>query len=146
MMDIRPIRNEEDYEWALAEIAPYFENEPDPGTQEADRFDVLAALIENYEAKHWAIEPANPVDTIRFVMNQQGYTQADLGRLLGSRSRASEILNRKRPLTMPMVYKLHREWGIPADALVAAYQVDLSNDEADEPAEVQADRPVGSSR
>ncbi len=117
-MDIRPLRNERDYNWALNEIAQYFERQPRRGTPEADRFDVLAALIESYEARHWRIAPPDPVDAIRFRMEQAGYKQADFGRLIGSKSRASEIMNRKRPLTMEQAYKLHREWQIPAEALL----------------------------
>lgn len=90
-MDVRPIRSEADYDRALAEIAPYFEREPEPGTQEADRFDVLATLIASYEREHWPIDPPDAVDAIRYRMEQAGYTQADLARLIGSRSRASEI-------------------------------------------------------
>lgn len=117
-MDIRPLRTEADYEWALAQIEQYFTHQPPLGTPEAGRFDVLAALIENYEAKHWPIEAADPVEAIRARMEQSGYTQADLAALLGSRSRASEILARRRSLTMEQAYRLHREWHIPAEALI----------------------------
>jgi HTH-type transcriptional regulator / antitoxin HigA len=117
-MEIRPIRTEADYEAALAEIARYFEHEPEPGTEEADRFDVLATLIGAYEREHWPINPPDAVDAIRYRMEQAGYTQADLARLIGSRPRASEILNRKRALTMEMAWKLHTEWNIPAEALI----------------------------
>lgn len=79
-LDIRPLRCEADYDWALAEIAPYFEKEPARGTAAADRFDVLAALIAEYEARHWPIEPPDPVAAIRARMEQAGYTQADLAR------------------------------------------------------------------
>lgn len=97
MNNIRPIRNETDYDWALAEIEPYFDNEPMPGTLEADRFDVLATLIEAYEATHWSIDPPDPVDAIRAALEGRGLRAADLGRVLGSTPRASEILNRRRP-------------------------------------------------
>lgn len=117
-MDIRPIRTEGDYDWALKEIELYFEKEPEPGTSEGDRFDVLAALIEAYEAKRWPIEPADPVEAIRARMQQAGLGQTDLANLLGSRSRASEIMRRKRALTMEQAYKLHREWHIPAEILL----------------------------
>ena len=117
-MDVRPLHGEADYDWALAEIARYFETQPEPGSPAAARFDVLAALIENYEARHWAIEPPDPVDAIRARMEQAGLTQADLARLLGSRSRASEILARRRGLTMEQAWKLHHEWHIPAEALI----------------------------
>lgn len=117
-MEIRPIRTESDYDWALKEIEQYFGNEPRRGTAAADRFDVLAALIEAYEAKTWPIDPPDAVEAIRFRMAQSGWGQADLARLVGSRSRASEIMRRKRPLTMEQAWKLHREWQIPAESLL----------------------------
>src|SRR5437879_943836 len=116
---IRPLRSEADSDAALNEIERYFENEPKPDTPEADRFDLLALIIEDYERKHWPIDPPDTIDAIRYRMETGGFTQADLGRVLGSRQRASDILRRKRPLTMPMAWKLHREWGIPAEALIA---------------------------
>ncbi len=118
MKNVRPIRNETDYDWALKEIARYFEREPEPSSPDGDRFDVLAALIEGYEAKRWPIDPPDAVEAIRFRMEQAGWSQADLARLLGSRSRASEIMARKRPLTMDQASKLHREWQIPAEVLL----------------------------
>ena len=120
-MDIRPLRNEADYDWALKEIEQYFERVPKRGTAEADRYDVLFALIEAYEAKHWPIAPPDPVDAIKYRMEQAGYRQSDLGRLIGSKSRASEIMNRKRVLTMEQAYRLHREWHIPAESLLQPY-------------------------
>lgn len=117
-MEIHPIRTEADYDGALAEVTHYFDHEPEPGTPEADRFDVLATLIEAYEREHWPIEPPDPVDAIRYRMQQAGYTQADLAELIGSRPRASEILRRKRGLTMKMAWKLHTRWQIPAESLI----------------------------
>jgi HTH-type transcriptional regulator/antitoxin HigA len=116
---IRPIRNEAEYDQALEEIEQYFENEPKPGAPEADRFDLLALVVEDCERKRWPIEPPETIDAIRYRMETSGYTQADLDRLLGSRQRASNVLNRKRALTMRMAWKLHREWNIPAEALIA---------------------------
>ena len=120
-MDIRPVVTELDYDWALAEVAAYFVREPDPGSPDAARFDVLSALIEHYEARHWPIEPPDAVDAIRYRMDEAGLGQADLARVLGSRSRASEVLHRKRALTMDQAYRLHREWNIPADVLIRPY-------------------------
>src|SRR6201984_3881015 len=105
---IRPIRSEADYDAALKEIEQYFENEPKPATPEADRFDLLALIIEDYERKRWPIDPPDTIDAIRYRMETGGYTQADLGRLLGSRQRASDILTRKRPLTMRMGWRVAR--------------------------------------
>jgi HTH-type transcriptional regulator/antitoxin HigA len=119
---IRPLRSESDYDAALDEIERYFDSEPKPGTPEGDRFDLLALVIEDYERKHWPIDPPDPVDAIRYRMETGEHTQADLGRLLGSRQRASDVLTRKRPLTMKMAWRLHREWGIPAEALIAPPQ------------------------
>lgn len=115
---IRPLRTEADYENAVDEIERHFDHEPERGTPEADRFDLLALVIEDYERKRWPIDPPDAVDAIRFGMEAGGHSQADLGRLLGSRQRASDILSGKRSLTMQMAWKLHREWGIPAEALL----------------------------
>jgi HTH-type transcriptional regulator / antitoxin HigA len=117
-MEIRPLRKESDYDWALKEIEQYFRHEPKRGSTGADRFDVLAALIESYEDKHWPVDPPDPIDAIRYRMQLSGFDQSDLGQLIGSRSRASEIMRRKRALTMKQAYKLHREWNIPAEALL----------------------------
>jgi len=116
---IRPIRTEAEYDEALEEIERCFEKEPKPGTAEADRFDLLALIVEDYERKRWPIEQPETIDAIRYRMETSGYTQADLGRLLGSRQRASDVLTRKRGLTMKMARKLLREWNIPAEALIA---------------------------
>ena len=126
-MDIHPIRTEADYDAALAEIEQYFDREPEPGLAEADRFDVLAAVIAAYERVHWPIEPLDPIEAILYCMEQRGYTQSELAALLRSRSRASEILNRRRTLTLDMIWKLHREWGIPAESLVRPYHTEGSN-------------------
>lgn len=123
MMDIRPIRTEADYEWALAEIARYFENEPEIGSPEGDRFDVLATLIEAYEDEHYPIAAPDPVDAIQSHMELFGLSQKKLAEVFGSSSRASEVLNRKRALTLDMVFKLNKEWRIPADILVQPYHL-----------------------
>jgi HTH-type transcriptional regulator/antitoxin HigA len=104
MNDIRPVNTEADYAWAIAEITRYFENEPEPGSPDGDRFDVLATLIEAYEDRHYPIANPDPVEVIRLHMEMTGRTQRDLSALLGSPSRASELLSRKRLLTMPMVH------------------------------------------
>ena len=115
---IRPLRNEVDYDRALDEIERYFDREPRKGSADADRFDLLALVVEDYERRRWPIDPPDPVDAIRYGMEKGGHSQTDLGRLLGSRQRASDILSRKRTLTMGMAWRLHREWGIPAEALL----------------------------
>jgi HTH-type transcriptional regulator / antitoxin HigA len=117
-MDIRPIKTEADYDWALAEIEKYFVKEPAVGSPAAARFDVLAALIEAYEARVWPIEAPDAIDAIRETMEVRHLGQADLAEVLGSRSRASELLRRKRTLTMEQAWKLHQVWHIPAEALL----------------------------
>jgi HTH-type transcriptional regulator/antitoxin HigA len=116
---IRPLRSEADYDKALAAIERFLDEEPAPGSVQADEFDLLALVIADYEKRHWPIASPDPIDAIRYRMETAGYSQADLGRLLGSRQRASEILNRTRRLTMGMAAKLHREWKIPAEALLS---------------------------
>lgn len=120
-MDVRPIKTEADLDWALEEVKRYFEVPPLADSPEADRFDVLTTLIEAYEDRYHPVPLLDPVETIRGYLEMSGRTQADLAALLGSRSRASEILNRKRALTMEMAQKLNREWGIPAETLVQPY-------------------------
>jgi HTH-type transcriptional regulator/antitoxin HigA len=117
-MDVRPIKSEADYDWALKEIEPYFEKAPKRGSADAARFDVLSTLIAAYEEKKWPIAPPGALDAIRFRMEQAGYHQSDLAVLIGSRSRASEILRGKRSLTMEQAWRLHREWQIPAETLL----------------------------
>lgn len=122
MTEIRPIHNEDDYQAALDEVRGLWDAEP--GTAEHDRLEVLGILIDDYEDRRWRIEALDPVEAIKLCMAEAGYEQADLSRLLGSASRASEILNRKRALTMDMAYKLHREWKIPAEALLKPTHID----------------------
>ena len=121
-MDIKPIRTEADYDAALAAIDALMDAEP--GTAEGDRLDVLVTLVEAYEEKHWPIDPPDPIDAIKGAMERRGLSRKDLEPLIGSRARVSEILNRRRPLTLPMVWRLHRELGIPAEALVRPYALE----------------------
>ena len=121
MRDIRPLRSETDYDAALAAIAVYFETEPTLGSPEADRFDLLALVIADYEAKHWAIEAPDAPDLLRAQMGQLGLKQSDLADVLGSKARASEVLNRRRHLTLEQAWKLHVAWHLPADALLRPY-------------------------
>jgi HTH-type transcriptional regulator/antitoxin HigA len=89
-----------------------------PGSAEGDLLDVLVTLVEAYEEKHWRIEPPDPIDAIKIRMEQRGLSRKDLEKVFGSRSRVSEILNRKRPLTLDMIRKLHRNLEIPAESLI----------------------------
>ena len=120
-MDIRPIRTHEDHKDALREIERLWG--ADIGTPEGDKLDVLVTLVEAYENAHWPIEAPDPVELIKTHMEVSGLTQADLGAVLKSPPRASEILNRKRALSMDMVYRLSREWHLPADQLVRPYHL-----------------------
>ena len=113
---IKPIKSEADYDAVLAEIARLMEAEP--GTAEGDRLDVLVTLVEAYEDKHWRIAPPDPIEAIRMRLQQGRLTRRDLEKILGSKSRVSEILNRRRPLTLTMIRQLHAALGIPAESLI----------------------------
>lgn len=113
---IRPIRNEDDYDAALAEVAALMDAAQ--GTPEGERLDVLVTLIEAYEARHWAIDAPDPIEAIRVRMEQKHLRQRDLVPMIGSRGRVSEVLNRKRPLTLPMIRRLSEGLDIGADVLV----------------------------
>jgi HTH-type transcriptional regulator / antitoxin HigA len=120
IMDIRPIRTKADYRAALKEVDRLWEAEP--GTPEGDRVDVLVTLIEAYEAKHHPIPAPDPIAAIEFMMEQKGLTRRDLEPAIGSRGRVSEVLTRKRPLTLPMVRALSALLDIPTDVLVQPYE------------------------
>jgi len=113
---VRPIHSEDDYEAALAEVDTLMGAEP--GTPEGERLDVLVTLIEAYEARHWAIEAPDPIEAIRVRMEQKNLRQRDLVPMIGSRGRVSEVLNRKRPLTLPMIRRLAEGLDIGADVLI----------------------------
>lgn len=121
MMDIRPVRTEADYEAALAEIDRLMEAQPD--TPEGERLDILVTLVEAYEARHHPIEAPDPITALLHFMEQRGLTRSELVPLLGSRSRVSEILNRRRRLTIDMAWRLHRELGIPAEVVIKPYRL-----------------------
>ena len=118
-MNIRPIHNDADYQAALKAVSPYFDNEPEPGTEDADHFEVLLTLIQAYESRHFPIGLPDPIEAIKFRMEQSGLAIKDLEPMIGKTNRVYEILNRKRPLTLPMIRRLHRGLGIPAEVLVA---------------------------
>lgn len=118
-MDIKPIRTEEDYQAAMQEVERLMEFES--GTPEADRLDVLATLIEAYEAKHFPIpEPDDPVGVLEYYMESRGLSRADLILFLGSKERVCEVLHRKRSLSLAMIRRLHVGLGIPAELLIGA--------------------------
>ncbi|MEP6791689.1 MAG: transcriptional regulator [Ramlibacter sp.] len=116
---MRPIHTEADYKAALKAASVYFDNEPESGTEDADRFEVLITLIQAWEGKHFAPGLPDPVDAIKFRMEQSALTVKDLEPMIGRSNRVYEILNRKRPLTLSMIRRLHHGLGIPAEVLVA---------------------------
>lgn len=121
-MEIRPIRNDEDHIAALQEIEKLWGAAV--GTEEGDKLDILATLVEKYEESRWpSVDSADPIDLLNYAIEELGHSQAELAELLGSRSRASELLNRKRPLTVEMIHKISEAWKIPADLLVKPSRV-----------------------
>lgn len=115
-MDIRPIRNETDYHSTLREIETLMTAEP--GTAKGDRLDVLVTLVEAWERQHYAIDPPDAVAAIEFAMEQRGLSVKDLEPMIGRPNRVYEVLNRKRPLTLAMIRRLHAMLGIPAESLI----------------------------
>ncbi len=111
------LRTEEDFEAALAEYEGYFDHEPETGTEAADRFELLGVLLAKYEEERFPIEPSDPVEALTQVMESKGKSQSDLAALVGA-PRASEILSRKRTLSLDHVRRIRAEWGVPADALI----------------------------
>ena len=124
-MDIHPIRTDEDHRAALAEIKACW-GAPE-GSEQGDKLDVLVALVESYEARRWPVdddERFDPVDVLRYAIDELGHSQAELAELLGSRPRASEILARRRALTVEMIHRISEAWKIPADLLVRPYKLE----------------------
>jgi HTH-type transcriptional regulator/antitoxin HigA len=121
MFDIRPIKTPADHEAALAEIERLWGARE--GTRDSARLEVIATLVGRFEDQHWPIEPPDPVEAIRFYIDQGRLTQSDLARILGSRARASEILSRRRHLTIEMIWNLHTAIGIPPESLVRPYSL-----------------------
>jgi len=124
-MQIRPIRTEQDYDDALARVAHLMGSAP--GSPEGDELEVLAILLDAYETKHFPMDAPDPITAIEFRMEQQGLSRKDLESLIGSRARVSEVLTRKRSLTLPMVRRLRSGLGIPADVLIDVARVRVSS-------------------
>lgn len=116
-MEIKPIKNERDYRKALKEIDSLMNARPN--TPEGDRLDVLGTLVEAWEEKHWPIDLPDPIEAILFAMEQRGLSRRDLEPFIGSRTRVAEVLNHRRPLTLPMIRRLHQGLGIPAEVLIS---------------------------
>ena len=124
-MEIRPIRTDKDHKAALAEIEACW-GAPE-GSEAGDRLDVFLALVEIYESKRWPTDLSkrfDPIDVLNYAIDELGHTQAELAELLKSRPRASEILSRRRPLTVNMIHKISEAWKIPADLLVRPYRIE----------------------
>ena len=115
-MEIKPIKNERDYRRVMQEINALMDAKAN--TAAGDRLDVLVTLAEAWEDKHYAIEAPDPIAAIRFAMEQRGLNRRDLEPYIGSRARVAEVLNHKRSLTLPMIRRLHRGLGIPAEVLI----------------------------
>jgi HTH-type transcriptional regulator / antitoxin HigA len=120
MKDLRPIRTESDYEKALAEVERLWGARA--GTPEGDRLDIIATLIDVYETEHYPMDPPDPIEAIKFRMEQQGLTRKDLEEILGSRTRVAEVLNRRRGLSINMIRRLHAQLGIAAEVLIRPTQ------------------------
>lgn len=118
-MTLRPIKTKKDYQNALLRLERIFDAKP--GSTEGDELEVLGILIDTYEKKHYPIEFPDPIEAIKFRMEQLGYNQSDLATVVGLKSRASEILNRKRKLTLEMIRNLHDKLNIPTDVLIQSY-------------------------
>lgn len=127
-MDIRPIRTEEDYDTALARIEEIWDAEP--GTQESDELDLLSILVEAYEEEHHPIDPPDPIEAIKFRMEQMGLTRKDLEPFIGHRGRVAEVLNRRRGLSIDMIRNLSEGLGIPADVLIEKYPLQSGRSQA----------------
>ena len=116
MSDVKPIRTEADYEAALAEVERLWSAKA--GTPKGDRLDVLATLIDAYESHHFPMDPPDPIEAIKFRMEQQNLTRKDLEGIVGSRTRVAEVLNRRRGLSINMIRRLHDKLGISTDILI----------------------------
>ncbi len=122
--ELKPIRTEADYEDAMGQMAALWGARS--ATPEGDRLDILATLVDAYEATQYPMDPPDPVEAIKFRMEQQGLTRKDLERMVGTRARVSEILNRQRNLSIGMIRKLHDVLGIPADVLIRPTRKDAA--------------------
>jgi HTH-type transcriptional regulator/antitoxin HigA len=124
MADVKPIRSEADYEAALAEAARLWGAKA--GTPRGDRLDVLATLIDSYEAGHHPMDPPDPIEAIKFRMEQQGLTRKDLEAIIGTRTRIAEVLNRKRGLSIAMIRRLRERLGISLEVLIQPSRKDAA--------------------
>jgi len=118
-MNLKPIKTKKDYQQALGRLELIFDAKK--GTKEGDELEILGILIDQYENEHFPIDLPDPIEAIKFRMEQLGYTQSDLAKVVGLKSRASEILSKKRKLSLDMIRRLHEKLNIPTDVLIQAY-------------------------
>lgn len=121
-MDIKPVRNAKDHQWALREIERLWDK-AQPGTPDGDRFEVLSALVDSYERRHFEIPAPDPIEAIRFRMEQEGLTNNDLLPIFKTRARVSEVMSRRRRLNLTMIRRLHQRLQIPVECLVKDYKL-----------------------
>jgi len=118
-MNINPIKTEQDYDKALERVNELWGSEEN--TPEGDEFEILFTLVEAYERDHYPISPPNPIEAIKFRLDQLGMKESELNKILGNRSRKSELFSGKRKLTLSIIRKLHQELNIPLESLIAPY-------------------------
>ncbi len=121
-MNIKPIRTEQDYELALKRVESLMDAEV--GTEDFDELEVLTTLIESYEAKHYTIDTPDPIEAIKFRMEQEGLRQKDLVEIFGNKVRVSEVLNKKRRLTLDMIRNINHNLHIPLESLLNKYELE----------------------
>ena len=120
-MELKPIKTKTEYKAALREVEALFD--APEGTPQADKLEVLAMLVEKYEAQHFPIPAPDPIDFLNYAIEARGLTRKDLEQYIGSRGRVAEVLNRVRPLTLAMIRRLSEGLGLPADVLIADYEL-----------------------
>jgi HTH-type transcriptional regulator/antitoxin HigA len=123
-MNIKPIKTQEDYNTTLSQIESLMDAKPN--TLQMDELEVLTTLVEAYERQHYAIDAPDPIEAIKFRMEQEGLKQKDLVSIVGSKSRVSEILNKKRKLTIEMIQNLHKQLHIPVESLFLDYKINCA--------------------
>lgn len=125
-MEVRAIRTDADYRGALREVSALIDLDPDRDSPQGERLEVMGTLVQAYEAEHYPIDPPDPIEAIRFRMEQSGMVVKDLVPLIGPLNRVYEVLARKRPLTLHMIRRLHKNMGIPAEVLIAQAEDEMA--------------------
>jgi HTH-type transcriptional regulator/antitoxin HigA len=125
-MEVRAIRTDADYRSALREVSALIDLDPDRDSPQGERLEVIGTLVQAYEAEHYPIDPPDPIEAIRFRMEQSGMVVKDLVPLIGPLNRVYEVLARKRPLTLHMIRRLHKNMGIPAEVLIAQADAEMA--------------------